>query len=327
MKTKQRITVVLSMFTIFCLALFFTGCSSDDDGDREGETTVAYRVAESVSTEISGSNIYEDKSIYNYLDERLIEIIELDKENGLWMEDRKTEFEYEGDWVYSTRYYKEGGGWIEQNMQSSEQLKIVNGKVVEIKYSSMNYVSLEVFTYSGDKLIEIERFVNGELNDKYVFTYNGDNLNNVIEYYYNYGIEEMDSKYEFYYVNGQLTELLGFYFDNGVWESYDKNVYFYSGNKVIQIDDYDYYNDSWELDDSEFYGYNSEGLLESISESGEGWTEEEIYTYEEGIGNYRLLQGDGGYYDIFNYPTAQRGADAKVIPDERKFNLKRFLFR
>ena len=325
MKTKQFITGIFSILIIFCFALTFIGCNSDDDGDSDDPTTVTYRVAEIVNTEISGSNIYVDKDIYSYIDNRLMEVINLDKENGVWEEDRKTEFEYDGDWVSSTRYYKEGGDWVYQNMQSSNQIKIVNGKVTEIKNTYLNYVYREVFTYSGDKIMKVEYFENGELDEKYVCTYIGENLDEIIEYNYYNGVEELDRKYEFSYVNGNLSEVLRLSYDNGDWENSDKDVYLYSGNKVIQIDDYDYNNDNWELDDSENFSYNSQGLLESISESGDGWSEEEIYTYEEGIGNYRLLYGDAGYYEVFNYPNAQRMGETGTSPDERKFNLKRFL--
>ena len=323
MKTKQFITGILAIFTMFCFTLTFTGCNGDDDGDDP--TTVAYRVAEKVSTEVSGSNLYEDKELYNYVNERLTEVIRLEKENNLWEEDRKTEFEYNGDWVSSTRYYKNGDDWVYEEMQGLEEMKIVNGKVMEIKYTSPGYVYREVFTYNGDKITKVEWFYNGELEQKYVCTYNGENIDEIIEYNYYNGSEELDRKYEFSYTNGNLTEMLGFYYDDGVWENSYKDVYTYSGNKVIQIDDYDYYNDTWELDDTEYFSYNSQGLLESISESGEGWTWEEIYTYEEGLGNYKLLQGEGGYYSVFNYPTAQRIDENTESPDARKFNIKRFL--
>jgi hypothetical protein len=323
MKTKQLITGVFSILAMSCFTLTFTGCSNDDDGERQ--TTVAYRVAEILSTETSGSNLYEDKTLYTYIDERLTEVINLDKENGTWEDDRKTEFEYNGDWVSSTRYDKEGNDWVYQDMQSSQEMKIVNGKVMEIRESSFNYSYREVFTYSGDKIINVDRFYNGELHYKLVITYNGDNLDEIIEYDYDNGTEELDYKYEFSYTNGNLTEVLGFYYGEGVWNNSDRDVYTYSGNKVTKIDDYDYYNDSWELDDSEYYTYNSMGLLESISESGQGWTWEEIYTYEDGIGNYKLLYGDGGYYDVFNYPTAQRMSETSAGADDRKFNIKRFL--
>ncbi len=325
MKTKQFITGILSFLTIYCFTLAFTGCSSDDDGD--GQTTVAYRVTEIINTEISGSDIYEEKELYNYIDERLSEVIDLDKENGSWEEDRKTVYEYDGDWLYSKRYYKEGDDWVEQSMGSTEGIKIVNGKVVEIKYTNpfMSYSYKSIFTYNGDKLVKIESFRNEELDERYVFTYDGGNLKEAIEYEYNNGTEEMDHKYEFSFSGDKLTEILAFYYNDGVWENSDREVYLYSGNKVIQIDDYDYDNDSWELNYSEFFSYNSLGLLESISESGDGWTEEEIYTYEKGIGNYKLLQlGEYGWYYI-NYPTAQRAAKPNPKTDEGKFNLKRFL--
>jgi hypothetical protein len=326
MKTKRLISGIFSIFIMCCFTLIFIGCNSDDDENINEPTTVNYRVSEKVNTQISGSSIYEDKSIYNYLDNRIIEIIELDKENGVWMEDRKTEFDYQGDWVYSTRFYKDGDNWVEEFMQSLEELKIVNGKVMEIKHTYMTGVYREVFTYNGDKLIKIESFENGELNYKYVCSYNGDTLDEIIDYDYYEGIEELDYKYEFSYTNGNLTEVLGLYYDNGIWINSYKDIYIYSGNKVIQIDDYDYYDDAWVLDDSQYFSYNSLGLLESISEGGEGWSWEEIYTYEEGRGNYKLLNDEASYYNVFNFPTAQRLGNTVESPDTRKINIKRLLF-
>ncbi len=327
MKTKRFITGILSILIMFCFTQTFIGCNNDDGGDGDDPTTVAFRVTEKVSTEISGSYIYEDKDLYNYLDELLIEIIDLDKEEGLWVEDRKTVFDYQGDWVYSTRYEKDGDNWVEQNYGSSESMKIVKGKVLEIKYTYSNDIYRTVFTYDVNKIVKVENLYNGELNYKYVFTYNGGDLVEVVEYDYNDGVEELEDKYELSYSGGNLSEILRSYYNNGEWMNSDKDVYLYSGNKVIQIDDYDYYNDTWELEYSEYFSYNSLGLLETVSESGEGWTWEEVYTYEEGIGNYRLLQGDGAWYYIHNYPTPQRMAKTNTRPDDGKFNLKRFLSR
>lgn len=329
MKAKQLITGIFSILIMFCFALTFIGCNSDDDGDSDDPTTVTYRVTERIDTEISGSNIWEDKDTYSYLNNLLIEVIDHDKENGIWVEDRKTEFVYDGDWVTSTRYNKEGDDWVYQDMQSTNQIKIVNGKIVEVKNTYMNYVYREVFTYSGDKIIKVEFFDDGELDEKYVCTYNGEQIDEIIEYEYDDGFEEIDRKYEFSYANGNLSEVLRLYYDNGVWINSDLDKYIYSGGKVIQIDDYDYnsFNDTWELDGSENFSYNSNGLLESISESGSGWTEEEIFTYEEGKGNYRLLYGDAGYYDVFNYPNAQRMSEASASTDDRKSNIIQFLTR
>ncbi|WP_439151825.1 hypothetical protein, partial [Winogradskyella sp.] len=214
------------------------------------------------------------------------------------------------------------------NMQSNYDIKIVNGKVVETKSSSPYGTFRQVFTYNGDKIMKVERLYNDELEEKYVCTYNGDKIDEIIEYDYYNGNEEFNYKYEFSYTNDNLTEVLEFYYDNGdeVWENSDREVYSYSGNKVIRIDDYDYDNDgNWELDESTNFSYNSLGLLESITQSGEGWSWEEIYTYEEGLGNYRLIHGEGGYYNVFNYPTAQRMADDNANVEDNKFSITRFL--
>ena len=325
MKTKQFITGMVSICIVFCFILTFTACNNDSDDD--GPTTVDYRVTEKINTEVSGVNTWENKTIYSYLDNLLIEAIQFEKENNVWVEERKTEFEYNGDWVTSTRYYKDGDDWILEGMQSLYEMKIVDGKIMEIKYTYPNSVYREVFTYSRDKILKIENFYNEELRYKYECTYNGDNLVEIIEYDYYEGFEELRYKYEFTYTNGNLTQILGLYNNEGVWVNSDKDIYMYSGNKVVQIDDYDYYDGNWQLDDSEYYSYNGEGLLESISESGDGWTWEEIYTYEAGKGNYRLLYGDGVYYDVFNYPTAQRMSTANTGPEDSKLNIIRFLLR
>lgn len=319
MKTKQFITGMLSILVMYGFTLTFVGCNSDDDDNDP--STVAYRVAEKLYTDVYGSNLYEDKDLYNYMDKRLIEVIDLDKEEGVWEENRKTEYTYDGDWVSSRRYYKDGDEWAMEGMQGLEEMKIVNGKIMEIKNTYSNVVYRQVFTYNGDKIIKVERFDNGELEEKYVCTYNGDNIDEIIEYDYYNGNEEMDYKYTFSYTNGNLTEVLAFYYEDGVWENSDREVYSYSGNKVIRIDDYDYYNGTWELDDSTNFSYNSLGLLESISQSGEGWSWEELFTYEEGRGNYRLLRGEGGYYTMFNYPTAQRMAEDNTGSEDSKFHI------
>jgi hypothetical protein len=321
MKTKQIITSLLSILIMLCFTIAFTGCNNDDDDNDP--STVAYRVAEKAYTDIYGSDIYEDKDLYNYMDNRLIEVIDLDKEDGVWEEDRKTEYTYDGDWVTSHRYKKEGNEWVTEGMQGSDEMKIVNGKIMEIKNTYPNDVYRQVFTYNGDKIVKVERFYNDELNEKYVCTYNGDKIDEIIEYDYYNGYEELDYKYEFSYTNGNLTEVLAYYYDDGVWVNSDRDVYTYSGDKVIRIDDYDFnnYTNVWELDDSTNFSYNSLGLLESISRSGEGWSWEELFTYEEGLGNYKLLRGEGGYYSVFNYPIAQRINETNTSSEDNKFSI------
>lgn len=321
MKTKQFITGMLSILVMCGFTLTFVGCNSDDDDNDP--STVAYRVAEKVYTDVYGSNIYEDKDLYNYIDNRLIEVIDLDKEEGVWEENRKTEYTYDGDWVSSRRYKKEGDEWVTEGMQGLEEMKIVDGKIMEIKTTYPNSVYRQVYTYNGDKIVKVERFYNGELEEKYVCTYNGNKIDEIIEYDYYNGNEEFDYKYEFSYTNGNLTEVLAFYYDNEdeVWENSYREVYIYSGNKVIRIDDYDYDDGAWALDDSTNFSYNSLGLLESVSQSGEDWTWEELFTYEEGRGNYKLLRGEGGYYSMFNYPSAQRMADDNTSGEDNKFSI------
>ena len=91
MKTKQFITGMLSILVMYGFTLTFVGCNSDDDDNDP--STVAYRVAEKLYTDVYGSNLYEDKDLYNYMDKRLIEVIDLDKEEGVWEENRKTEYD------------------------------------------------------------------------------------------------------------------------------------------------------------------------------------------------------------------------------------------
>lgn len=255
------------------------------------------------------------------MDKRLIEVIDFDKEDGSWVEDRKTEYEYDGNWVSSRRYNKDGDEWVPEGIQGAEEMKIVDGKIMEIKYTYPNDVYRQVYTYNGDKIVKVEYLNNGELNYMYVCTYRGDNIDEIIEYDYYNGNEELDYKYTFSYTNDNLTEMIGMYRSNEIWVNSSKYVYLYSGKNVIQIDYYDYSNENWELEDSTNFSYNSLGVLESISQSGEDWTWEEIYTYEEGRGNYKLLRGEGGYYSMFNYPSAQIMADDNISGEDNKFDV------
>lgn len=307
---------------MFVLAMSFISCSKDD-GDGTILGTKNFRAKEIRWNDIYGSSTYEGKSVLSYTGEKLSEVIDYDKENGVWLENYKYDISYQGDWVYFKEYYREVNSWVEESY-SSFRIKIIDGKFLEEEYTYSGEIDRYIYTYSGNKLVSIENFYNGELGWKDELIYNGDQIQEYRGYSSNNGVLEFEEKSEFTYSDGKLTQVIDYYNNNAVWVKQVKYVYLYSGNQVIQIDAYDW-NNSWEPDGSEYFSYNSDGLLESISEEYGDGSWEEHYTYEAGRGNLKLLQSDGEWNDKFNYPTLQKpikNTKAKSMPYNKSIKGK-----
>jgi len=294
----------------FALLLVITisvlSCNKDD-GDNDNPVTKAFRAKEVISVERYNSDVYEEKQVFFYTGEKVSEAISYDKENGVWLEDYKTVLSYQGDWVSSKWYEKEGNDWVEDS-DDTYRIKIINGKVLEVESTYDNEIDRYIYTYSGDKLILLENFENETLYWKEELIYNGDQIQEVKGYFSNNGVLEPEYKSEFTYSEGKLVQVIEYYYSNSVWKKDDKDVYQYSGNQVIQIDDYNWIDNNWEHDDITVYEYNSEGLLvsevDSYDDGSGSW--EQHYTYEAGRGNLKVLWDEESWYDIYNIPTLQK---------------------
>lgn len=302
MKTNNIFRTVLCILALSCAL----SCNNDDDpsGDVDNK---AFRVKEVLSTYTDNSVIEEEgKSVLSYNNEVLIEIIEYEKENGTWEEEYKSELNYQGEWVDIINFNKEGDKWVEdQNWNMT--MKIVNGRIEITKSTSDSNVYETVYNYSGDKLISIKESYDGVDEYRMEFSYNGDNPQELIEYYFQEGNWIAVMKVQYNYSEGQLTQIISSYFNNENWQFSEKYEYFYSGDKLVKIDEYMWTGENWEnYGRNTNFEYNSEGLLvserEMYSEGGNSSLQE--YLYEEGRGNLKLFM-EINYYNYY-YPTPQK---------------------
>jgi len=299
MKINNIFCTVMCILTLSCVL----SCDKDDETGGDFETNT-FRVKEIITFDTYNSVVEEEKSVLSYINELLTEVIGYEKENGTWIEEYKSELNYQGDWVNVKDYDKEGGMWVEENYEF--RFKVVNGRLEETQQNYGNETYSVVLNYSGDKLISIQEFENGVNDNKAEFIYDGDELQEVRGYYYD-GSWELQRKEQFNYSGGRLANVISSYYYNENWEFEEKNEYSYSGDKVIQIDEYYWSNNSWETGDSTYFEYNSEGLLVSRRTSysdDEYW--ETAFIYEEGRGNLKLFMEINNYYYNYNYPTPQK---------------------
>lgn len=143
-----------------------------------------------------------------------------------------------------------------------------DGKVISIKYYDYSNGSWilygeDTFTYSTSNLMQIYCSIPGDRDDKYVFSYNGTELNNYIHSYRENG---------------------------GDWIENSKDEYIYLAGKVSRINIYHKSNDSWvKSDDYMEFNYDSNGNLYEKVEYFSHYLDQTIYKYEDGSGNFRQL--------------------------------------
>jgi hypothetical protein len=133
-----------------------------------------------------------------------------------------------------------------------------------------------------------------------------------IEYW---GTTIYESKYVFSYTGEEIKEDIHSYKQTGgAWTESSKNVYSYSSGKISKITEY-YKNDiTWTSSGYEDFSYDTHGnLIKQISYYNNSTsTDKTEYAYEEGNGNFRLINDAlGGYYNNL-YPT----------PNKKSKNLK-----
>jgi len=319
MKANKLYHTILWFLALSCIL----SCSSDDESN--GDDSINFRVKEITETYVNSYSDRHNKSVLLYNNELLTEIIEYEREDSTWEEEYKSELIYEGEWVSVKDFEKEGGIWVE-DQNWSIRMKIVNDRIEILEYSDDNQA---VFNYSGDKLIAIQQFYDGESDFKIEFNYTGNDLQETIAYYYEEGSWKASMRYKLSYVDGKMMQIMSAYYDNESWQDSEKQVFTYSGNNIIKIEYYYWYNESWEPSSNKLhFEYNSDGLLITEREEySDQYSYVKEYLYEEGRGNFKIFMGIN-YYN-FSYPTPQKPS-IKVLASETYFDkslIQRFLVK
>ena len=152
------------------------------------------------------------------------------------------------------------------------------------------------FTYSSGKLVqisEIEYGMNGNYEDKYVLSYNGEELTEQIH----------SVKYP-----GET-----------IWYESNKYVYTYTDGKISRIN-YLSKDGSWYDMFYEDFTYDSFGNLISINNPSVDYSYRTDYTYEEANGNYRLFWAF--FITDYMYPMSNKKSQspARDFSKVHKFN-------
>lgn len=147
------------------------------------------------------------------------------------------------------------------------------------------------YTYSSGKLVQVLEVYNegqGNYQDKYTITYNGEAIT--------------DQTHTYLYPGGS-------------WTDCHKNVYTLTSGKISKIA-YSYKDvSSWIESGSEDFEYDDAGNLISLTSAGVESNYRVEYTYEEVSGNYRLF---GGFFDYdYMYPMPNKTSRSP----ERNFNI------
>lgn len=98
-----------------------------------------------------------------------------------------------------------------------------------------NYSKKTVFSYEGEKLVNITEYLKFEsgINEEFKaeITYSGDNATETW-YHKESGSWELDEKYEYVIQNGLMMEETDYDYGNGTWIEDGKWTYQYSGNNI-----------------------------------------------------------------------------------------------
>jgi hypothetical protein len=285
-----------SYVTLIIVFLFILSCEknkSDEPGDVENTQRIKLALYDN-----EGEN-NDWKSEYSYEENNLSLVIEYRKdEQGIWTEEYKAEFSYNGTNATATWFEYSSGVW--EPIDKSEYI-IENGLIMQ----ELN------FDYEQGQWVQ---------DWKYNYEYNGAQLIAWQSYYNNdNGILIENEKGAYEYADDLLTEYLGYEKNgSGDWEFDDRETFSYSGNELSGWIDYNldgsdnwiesykcdytylgdnistamYFNwddgiNNWETESfSEYYSYNSAGYLtERVDDDGYRVNIE----YEEGNGNASLF--------------------------------------
>jgi len=254
----------------FILLLIIPSCKKEKE-EYENPYTFSHRV---ISQKYYYNNQLQGETLFEYSDSKLTRIsgdeedmlITYPDKNKIILKEQGDESEYislnlSNNRVTELIAYKDG----------DPDYKATYGYNSEGNISKINYYSYE----SG-----------WDLEEEIAFTYTSGRLTKIVS------VEEEDDEeqYEYTYEGDQIANMISSYKHEGEWITEHKKVYNdYGTGRVRRITHY-YYDGGWYQQGYIDYEYDSNDNLikETSSDWGEG--EDKIeYTYEEGSGNMRLF--------------------------------------
>lgn len=334
----MKINYLFKVSLLAILVSCFISCSSEDDGEGNGDGDVivydSFRAREVITTEIEEGDVIQTKYLHSYIGNRINETVIYEKYDDVidWELDEKIVYTYEGDWVFAREY------WYLGDLEWSDapqyfKYKIVNEEVLEIEWFntvSNNYDFRNVYTYNYEDLVKMEYSYEGMGDGLYEYNYNGDQVNECIESHVNNGIPSNSYRSEYVYSNYRLVEIINYQWwlvDNvETWVKFSKDVYSYADDKVTEINNF-YWNldnNEWEIgSQNEYFSYStSHGLLEREELDMLGYDSNMVkeITYEPGNGNLDLFSFPER--NIRNYPIIKSTLNPHKLIEKRTSKIR-----
>lgn len=295
MLTIMKTNLIKFIPVTIAILILISGCKKKDDGPEQFN----FRI---ISVKTYTNNKLDGQSSVEYSGDRISKVSDTQTtppENYL--------FTYpDNDKINISYTYTEGGVVKTETINAT----LNNNKITEIldvygtdkykttlsynadgkveKISEYDFTSTwvlnrdETYTYGSGKLIQLLSTGYGSTpnyEDKNVYSYNGDELKEVIYSYRQTG---------------------------GTWTESSKSVYTYTSGKVSKITDNYKNGTAWTESGRSEYSYDIDGnLTKELNYSGTNIYSTE-YTYEKGSGNFRLIyniMSSGNYDNIYPIPT------------------------
>jgi hypothetical protein len=282
------------VFLFVFLLCTLISCKKDKNDENK------FRV---IAEEYFYNNEKGGEATYEYLDNKISEY-RYDEDEGYY---EVATFDYsEKDKIYVEYTSHEEGEAYKEEME----ITLEDGKIIEFIEENNEKFTI---TYNGSD--QVEKFKtyyddgNGWiLSATITFDYEGGKLMEIL-----YEETEGEKYKDVYSYNGDnVDEIISASFDGDNWTEEYKDVYTYTSGKVTKIVSYYKYENDWNKDDYTEFSYDENGNLAESTEIDEEYDDEYVtqYTYEKGSGNYNLIFGNFylNDYGFVDYPMPVKSA-------------------
>jgi hypothetical protein len=292
MRTKFSNLIPLVILLLFAV----TACKKKDDGSL----TFDHRI---ISMASYSGNQLEDQTTIEYSGNKISKVASSYYNNGTSSGNEVYNFTYpNATTIHATTSSAQGT----QTTTGTVDVTLANNKPTETIIVSGSNKDKTTFTYNSDgtvnKTSSYYYTTTWILSSERTFTYTSGKLTQISEIEYS-GTTTYENKYVFSYNGDELKDEIHSYKQTGgTWVESYKNVYTYTSGKISNIVEYYKSGTSWIVSSSQDFVYDSDGNL--IKESSS--TSRTEYTYQDGSGNFLLLIESLGGMGNDMYPSPHK---------------------
>jgi hypothetical protein len=302
----QSILLPLTMFILTGI----NGCTKNDNPN--GTDTFSHRI---ISEKSYSDDILKGEVLYEYSGSKITKcsstyLSGAIAPGGDVSVSKITTFQYPDKNSITGTYTLKYDGVIQS--VSDIEIKLVNDKVTEIIEGEDR---ITVTYNSSGQIEERTEYESDRLSGNATYSYSLGKLIEMLNVSYE-GSSVYQNKYLYTYNGDEVDELTELDKEGGIWVPSGKKVFTYTDGRITKIQNYYYQNDSWLM--SPYYEeckYDSFGNLteySAIYTENVTHTSKIKYTYEKGSGNYRQIF-DAGYYSFTEPRPNKKSTNSKIM--------------